>query len=124
MSTGFDLQSLRELRDKPHLCSSRAVFTEAELRYCGTRKDPVLSIAGLISAKEAFIKAACLFEDVPEFRFTDVSVDHDVSGRPRLVLTTRLADWLSRRQLGVDVSITHSGDLAGAVVVLVQRCSP
>jgi phosphopantetheine--protein transferase-like protein len=122
MSTGFDLQSLNELRGKPQLCGSRALFTETELRYCAAKKDPVQSVAGLISAKEAFVKAVSAFDDVPAFRFTDIQVDHDVPGRPRLTMRPHLAEWLTDRELAVDVSISHSGDLAGAVVVLATRC--
>jgi phosphopantetheine--protein transferase-like protein len=105
------------------LCSSRALFTAAELRYCQARTDPVQSIAGLISAKEAFVKAAGGFADVPGFRYPEVQVDHGPSGRPRLVLTGHLAGWQSRLRLAADVSISHSGDMAGAVVVLARGCS-
>lgn len=118
MSTGFDLQSVTELRSKPQLCASRSVFTADELAYCTSRRDPVQSLAGLISTKEAFVKAVGAFDDVPNFTFTDLQVHRNSTGRPQLLLRGDLGAWSEKQGLAVAVSISHSGDLAGAVVVL------
>ena len=122
MSTGLDLQSLREVRSKPFLCNSRAVFTSTELAYCASKRDPVQSICGLISTKEAFIKAVSAFDDVPAFRFTHVQIDHDPAGRPSLRFAGELAAWLESNALSASMSISHSGDIVGSIVVLAGRC--
>lgn len=121
MSTGFDLQSIAELKGKPSLCTSPAVFTSGESAHCRSRADPVESLAGVIAAKEAFIKAVGIFAGVPRFSFTDMEVAHQSTGRPRLLLHGRLGAWCAGYRLQTDLSISHSGDMAGAVVVLLSR---
>lgn len=112
---------MTELRSKPQLCASRSLFSADELAHCNARQDPVQSLAGLISTKEAFLKAVCGFDNVPNFTFTDVQIDHDSRGRPQLLLRGDLAAWSEKNGLMIAISISHSKDLAGAVVVLLAQ---
>lgn len=121
MSTGFDLQSVVELRNKPSLCTSRSLFRPCELPYCDAQQDPIQSLAGVFSTKEAFVKAVGAFGDVLPFTFTHLELMHDPCGRPWFVLHGELGMWSERQCLAIDTSISHSVDLAGAVVALLAR---
>lgn len=119
MRIGSDLQSIAELRGKRGLFGNRAVFTADELAHCQRRIDPVASLAGLLSAKEACIKVLSSFERLPAITFVDLEIHHQASGRPYLRAGGKLAAWLERERLQLDVSISHTGDHAMAVAIAV-----
>jgi len=65
-------------------------------------------LAGILAAKEALFKAL----DMPP-RWDDVEVYQDRSGRPRL----RILDGAERPHIiSLDLSITHDGEYAAAIV--------
>lgn len=109
-----------ELRAKPHLLNSRALFTEDERAYCRSRPDPYASLGGLFSAKEAFVKALSSFGGAPPHTFPEIEIVHGPAGQPRVRPHGRLADWCAGRGLAIELSISHTGDMAGAVVVLLE----
>ncbi|MFI0165665.1 holo-ACP synthase [Streptomyces sp. NPDC017095] len=118
MSTGFDLQSVAELARRPHLRDSAAVFTPGERSHCRSRPDPDASLAGLLSAKEAFIKALSSLGGAPPCTFPEIEVGHEPAGQPRLRLHGDIGRWCREGNVLAEVSISHTGGLAGAVVVL------
>ncbi|GAB2445909.1 holo-ACP synthase [Streptomyces incanus] len=118
MSTGFDLQSVTELRGKPHLLDSGVLFTASERAHCRSRPDPHASLAGIFSAKEAFVKALGSLGGAPAHTFPEVEIVHGPAGQPRMLLHGSVGRWCRDRHLGVELSISHTGDLAGAVVVI------
>ncbi|MFC9428936.1 MULTISPECIES: 4'-phosphopantetheinyl transferase superfamily protein [unclassified Streptomyces] len=120
MSTGFDLQSVPELRAKRHLLTSRAVFTAAELAHCRSRPDPAASLTGLFSAKEACVKALSTLGGAPPYTFPEIEITYGPAGQPRLRPHGRLAGWWAERRLAAEISISHTGDLAGSVAVLLE----
>ena len=120
MRIGSDLQSIAELRSKPDLLGSRAVFTSGELAHCQARIDPVASLAGLLSAKEACIKVLSAFEQLPGISFLDLEIHHTASGRPYLRAGNKLAAWLAKERLELDVSISHTGEHAMAVAIVTR----
>jgi len=93
------------------------VFLPAELRR---RRPPAAfaeHVAGRFAAKEAAMKA--LGTGLRGIAFREISVGRDARGKPRLEFHGRAL--LRARQLrvrAVEVSITHTGDLAAAVVAL------
>ncbi|MEV5013564.1 holo-ACP synthase [Streptomyces sp. NPDC053780] len=118
MSTGFDLQSVAELAQRRHLRDSGTVFTEGERAHCRSRPDPDASLAGLLSAKEAFVKALSSMGGAPAYNFPEIEIDHGPAGQPRLRLNGEIARWCREHGVRAEVSISHTGDMAGAVVVL------
>ena len=77
-------------------------------------------VAGRFAAKEAAMKA--LGTGWRGVAFREIAIRRSASGKPVLELTGRAA--ARARVLGVvesEVSITHTADLAAAVVVLVTR---
>jgi holo-[acyl-carrier protein] synthase len=91
-------------------------FTEAERAYCDSRKNPAQSYAGRFAGKEAVGKALG-FGVARAFAWQDV----EIVGRPKpaVQLHRRLAAWAERVGAGeIDLSMTHSRELASAVAVV------
>jgi phosphopantetheine--protein transferase-like protein len=97
------------------------VFTTGERSHCRTRPDPDASLAGLLSAKEAFIKALSSMGGAPACTFPEIEVDHGPAGQPRLRLHGDIAHWCQEHNVRAEVSISHTAGLAGAVVVLLAE---
>lgn len=95
------------------------LFTAAELAYAlrgGRRK--VERLAARFAAKEAAFKAlgTGMSRGVA---WTEIGIERELSGRPRLELTGRAAATAARLGLtGADVSLSHTRDYAMAHVVL------
>ena len=91
-------------------------FTPAEQEYCESRRNPAESYAGRFAAKEAVGKALG-FGVARAFAWKDV----EVTGRPKpsVQLSGRVAAWAERVGAGaIDLSMTHSRELASAVAVV------
>jgi holo-[acyl-carrier protein] synthase len=93
-------------------------FTEAEQAYCDSRVNPAQSYAGRFAGKEAVGKALG-FGVARAFAWKEV----EIVGRPKPAV--RLSGRLARRAtaLGidsVDLSMTHSRELAQAVAIAVD----
>ena len=92
-------------------------FTEAEREYCDSRPNPAQSYAGRFAAKEAVGKAlGC------GVRFTWKEIE--IVGRPKpgVRLSGRTKAWAQRVRAGaIDLSMTHSRELAAAICVVSRR---
>ena len=90
-------------------------FTDAERAYCDSRPNPAQHYAARFAGKEAVGKAIG-FGVARAFAWRDV----EISGRPKpaVLLSGRVAAWAERVGAGsLDLSMTHSRDLAAAVCV-------
>jgi holo-[acyl-carrier protein] synthase len=92
-------------------------FAEAEQAYCDSRPDPAQSYAARFAGKEAVGKAlGC------GVRFTWREVE--IVGRPKpgVTLSGRTAAFAERVAAGaIDLSLTHSREIAAAVCVVAPR---
>jgi holo-[acyl-carrier protein] synthase len=91
-------------------------FTEAERAYCESRRNPAESYAGRFAGKEAVGKALGLGV-AREFAWREI----EIVGRPKpsVRLSGRVEAWAERVGAGaIDLSMTHSRDLASAVCVV------
>jgi holo-[acyl-carrier protein] synthase len=91
-------------------------FTPAEQAYCDSRKNPAESYAGRFAGKEAVGKARG-FGDARAFAWRDI----EIAGRPKpsVTLSGRVAAWAEKVDAGaIDLSMTHSRELASAVAVV------
>jgi len=91
-------------------------FTEAERTYCDSRKNPAQHYAGRFAGKEAVGKALG-FGVARAFAWRDV----EIVGRPKpgVRLHGRLDAWSKHVGAGaIDLSMTHSRELAQAVAVV------
>jgi holo-[acyl-carrier protein] synthase len=91
-------------------------FTDEERAYCDSRPNPAQHYAARFAAKEAVGKALG-FGIARAFAWRDV----ELVGRPKpsVRLSGRVQAWAERRGGGsVDVSMSHSRELATAVAVV------
>jgi holo-[acyl-carrier protein] synthase len=90
-------------------------FTDEERRYCESRPNPAQHYAARFAGKEAVGKAIGL-GIARAFAWRDV----EIVGRPKpsVRLSGRVAAWAERvGAQELDLSMTHSRELAGAVCV-------
>ena len=110
---GIDLLEVdrleRALERRPRL--AERVFTPAELEYARARGRPGRHLAARFAAKEAAVKAL----GVREVGLSEIEV---VAGEPPTLRLHGRAEAAAREQ-GVElaVSLTHSREMAAAVVV-------
>jgi len=112
---GIEIERIRRALERYPGFKERC-FTEAERAYCDSRKNPAQSYAGRFAGKEAVGKALG-FGVARAFAWRDV----EIVGRPKpgVQLHGRLAAWAERLGAGeIDLSMTHSRELASAVAVV------
>jgi len=96
----------------------RRVFTESEAAYCKRKKDPSSSFAARFAAKEAMMKALGrgLFQGAA---FREIEVVRGPRGKPSISLTGGAKTiFESLGGVAIHLSLTHSRNLAIAVIVL------
>ena len=118
MKVGVDLIEIERVRHALERPGFRErCFTEAERAYCDSRADPAESYAARFAGKEAVGKAlGC------GVRFTWKDVE--IVGRPKpgVRLSGRTAAFAERVSAGpIDLSMTHSRELAAAICVVLPR---
>ena len=120
MTVGVDLIEIERIRralERYPRFRDRC-FTAAEQLYCDSRPNPAQSYAGRFAGKEAVGKALG-FGVARAFAWRDV----EIVGRPKpsVTLSGGIARWAEERGAGsIDLSMTHSRELANAVAVVEQ----
>ncbi len=85
----------------------KKVFSEEELEYCFSFKDPSSHLGGLFAAKEAVVKALVGNVFIP-----DIEVRHNKAGAPKI--------WRKKKmQRNILISISHTEKIACAVAILI-----
>jgi holo-[acyl-carrier protein] synthase len=114
VTVGVDLIEIERIRRTlaKHPSFRERCFTEAERRYCDSRPNPAQHYAARFAGKEAVGKAIG-FGVARAFAWRDV----EIAGRPKpsVRLSGRVAQLAGDVQL--DLSMTHSRELAAAVCV-------
>ena len=117
-SVGIDLLEIdrleRALARRPSLASR--LFTDTELAYAHSRPRPVMHLAARFCAKEAVVKALALDVWNPH----DVEVVREGDGAPHVRLSGHAAVRASELGGSVEISMTHTRAMAGAVAVVGQ----
>ena len=122
LAVGIDIESISRVDDLLERYGNRflqRVFTDGEIAYSQRRRFPAQHLAGRFCAKEAAMKALGTGRSLGVL-WKNVEVVRTV-GPPQLELHGGAAD--RREQLGGGralVTITHSGDLAFAQVLLLK----
>jgi len=111
----IEIERVRRALDKRPRFAER-VFTEAERAYCFSRANPAQHFAARFAGKEAVGKAlGCGVE----FMWRDI----EIAGRPKpsVTLSGKVAAFARHVGVGqIDLSMTHSKELAGAVAVVME----
>ena len=109
----IEIDRIRQALDRYPRFRERC-FTEAERAYCDSRTNPPQHYAARFAGKEAVGKA--LGSGV---RFTWREIE--IAGRPKpgVTLSGRTLAWAERVGAGaIDLSMTHSRELAAAICVI------
>ena len=114
MKVGVDLIEIGRIRralERPGF--RERCFTEGERAYCDSRHDPAESYAARFAGKEAVGKAlGC------GVRFTWREVEIVGRPKPSVRLSGRTAAFAEKVRAGaIDLSMTHSRELAAAIAV-------
>lgn len=117
VSVGTDLIEIERIRRSlvRYTRFRERCFTEAERAYCDSRPNPAQSYAGRFAGKEAVGKALG-FGVARAFAWQEI----EIAGRPKpaVRLFGRLAERAAALGVAsVDLSMTHSRELAQAVAV-------
>ncbi len=117
LRTGLDLCQVSRMEA---LCGNahflERVFTEEERAYARSRGVcQAAALAGMWAAKEALLKA--LGTGIA-FPMTDVEIRHEAQGAPVYALHGAVAEMC--RGALPSLSVTHEGDMAAAVCVLLR----
>ena len=125
MTVGVDLAEVPRLaRLAAQPAGLSGVLTERELAYCHGQRHPAEHVAARFAAKEAVLKAlgTGLSEGI---RWTDVEILKARGGRPLVALRGSAESLADRRQLRrIDVSLSHTAQVAIAVAVAVWSAPP
>ena len=96
----------------------RRIFTEEEIRYCGSKANRIERYAARFAAKEASMKALGTGWS-RGIRWRDIEVFRQPGGRPTIRFHGKAAEFFTR--LGaknVALSLSHTADQAIASVIL------
>lgn len=115
VGVGLDLQSADEVR--PVLWADESVFTRAECDYIRARRAPAESAAGVFAAKEALLKA---MPHPVVGSWTDIEVGRRADRAPYFLLRGPWADHFEEHRSHSHLSISHSGGIAGAIVLVFE----
>jgi holo-[acyl-carrier protein] synthase len=112
---GIDLLEVgrmeRALARRPRL--AERLFSEDERAYAATRGRPGQHLAARFCAKEAVAKALRL----GGWSFRDVEIVRAADGAPEVRLHGAVAARAAQLGVQVHVSLTHTGEHAGAVAI-------
>ena len=95
------------------------IFTEEELEYCFSMKDPYPHLAGRFCVKEAVLKSLGLGIGMG-VKLKDIIVCLDKSGKPYINAGDSLKKLMNKAPGSrILISISHSGEYVVAVALLV-----
>lgn len=115
MGLGHDIQIITEVEKVEALKVPGIFFTETECLYFSQSKNPLQSMAGTFSAKEALFKALA---NAPTFYWTDVEVQHNSRKAPYFQFHDALAEYFTQQGWTAHLSISHSGDYVSTIVAI------
>ncbi len=94
------------------------LFTAREIVYCESRGKSAQHFAVRFAAKEAFLKAMGTGWR-GGYRFNEIEILNDELGKPEALLHGRVKEYCDEKGITrMHVSLSHTQDLAQAVVVL------
>lgn len=122
ISCGTDIIEIQRIKDSIEKLGDKfinKVFTLKEIKYCESKgKQKYQHYAARFAAKEAAFKAiSWKLKDKYEISWTDVEVENDEQGRPKL----NFIDMDENGMEDIDISISHCKQYAIANVVILNE---
>lgn len=113
---GIDIEQIarfRKLDRRARRGFLRSVFTDREMQYCFSKKEPASHLAARFCAKEAVIKALAGM-GVHELAYRSIEIAKSPKGVPSVVLHTK------HRGLTIAVSLSHAREYAAAFALAMR----
>lgn len=121
LGLGSDIVELARLKkaiDRHGLAFIQRVFTKEEIDYCLSFANSLEHFAGRFAAKEAFVKAVGTgFSS--QITFKDISIINTSSGKPEVILTSKVKEILG--SINVYLTISHTQNYAIAVSLILKK---
>ncbi|HMK57289.1 MAG TPA: holo-ACP synthase [Dissulfurispiraceae bacterium] len=118
---GTDIVEIERIREAAQRWGDRFVkriYSESEISYCYSKRDPFPNLSARFAAKEAAIKALSGLIRENRIFVGDITVHNEASGRPYIVLSERVQNCL---EAGLKLHLTLSHERGHAVAtVLVE----
>ena len=115
---GVDLIEIQRIQESINQFGEtflRKIFTDTEIAYCRSRKNPTQHFAARFAAKEAVSKALSTGW-TGEFEWRNVEVTNELSGKPNVILHGSTADVLKKSK--VHLSLSHSDSSVAAFAII------
>lgn len=120
IAVGYDLIELHRIKETLDRQGDRflqRIYHKEELEYCMSHANPIPSLAARFAAKEAFQKVW-----FAPHSWHDVWVHREPGfARPVLRFSSHITQEMQRAHWVAHVSLTHTKENAGAVVILEQH---
>ena len=113
MKTGIDITLINRFSNISESFLKKN-FTDNEINYIKKTNNNAQTIAGIYSAKEAFLKA--IKKGISDYCLKSIEINHENCGSPFIKLYGIIESDISYSQ--IDVSISHDGDYAIAIVTI------
>ena len=94
----------------------KRIFSESEISYCFSKRDPFPSLSGRFAAKEAAIKALSGLISDKNIHIGEIMVLNEDSGKPFIVLAGRIKHLIDSA-LVLHLTLSHERGHAIAMVV-------
>jgi len=116
LKIGTDLTEVKKFHNKKDAFYKK-IFTENEINYAKKYKNYAERFAGFFCVKEATMKA--LGQGYDKIKFTDIEILHLECGKPFINLKeTAKKSFEEQGGKKVEISISHTNDIAMAVVLI------
>ena len=113
-----EIVRMREAVDKWGRKFLKRIFSDKEIAYCYSKRDPFPHLSARFAAKEATVKAlSCIIRD-RHIYIGDVEVLNESSGRPYIVLGEEIQGMVGK--LILHLTISHERNYALATVIAEQ----
>lgn len=112
---GVDIENISRFKDKERAFYER-VFTQSEIEYCESKRNPAPHYAARFCAKEAVFKALSS-AGIGNILITQIEVYNDKNGSPRIRLLN------SDIKYKVHISLSHDKEKAIAFAMLSHEVS-
>jgi len=114
---GVDIEKINRFRrySESNDLSLKKIFTERELRYCFSKKNPAQHLAVRFAGKEAVIKA---LNDIMAsgIEYNKIEILHNKKNTPVVNVSKKII-----KNVIINVSLSHTEDNAIAFVTVIQE---
>ena len=93
----------------------KKIFTDNEINYCFSKKDPAPSLAARFSGKEAVVKALGSL-GIIEVYYNEIEILKNENGSPAVRIINNRAE-----NLEIKISLSHSKDNSIAFVIVLKK---